>query len=313
MAGTGTMTGTRTASMELPARAPFEFARSLDFVRGFPAMAGEQGAGSEVLTTVVREAGAVAVVRLRALPDGAGLRCDVESRQPLTAAVVSAIADRCSFRFGLDDDLAPFYECSAGDEPFRRVVRQLHGYHQVKFPTPLELLCWAILCQRVPMPVARTMKHALMSHCGNEVLVDGRSMRAFPDLDQLLAIDEAAFADVIGNARKAVYLHAAVRHWAEIDPGFLRTGGYDDVRERLLQIPGIGPWSATFLLIRGLGRMERITAGGGRANGDRADRELLRAASRVYGRPVGEAELSELARRYGAWQGYWAHYLRVGS
>ena len=56
-------------------------------------------------------------------------------------------------------------------------------------------------------------------------------------------------------------------------------------------------------MIRGLGRMESVSA----------DREMLRAAKRVYGHPVDEAELARLAEPYGTWAGYWAHYLRAGS
>ncbi|MPQ97186.1 DNA-3-methyladenine glycosylase 2 family protein [Modestobacter sp. I12A-02628] len=297
-----TVTEINRVGLELPATPPFDFAHSLRFVRGFPAMVGEQLTEGDVLTSAVRERGTLAAVRLRAA-GGAGVHCELESAQPLTDDVVAALADRLSSYLGLRDDLTEFYALSAGDEPFRQVVSRLYGYHQVSFPSPLELLVWAILGQRVPMPVARTMKHALMAACGNEMVVDGQPLRAFPDLEQLLAMDAQRLQGIIGNARKAGYIAAAVRQWAELDEGFLRTGDYDEVRERLLQITGVGPWSATFLLIRGLGRMERIAP----------DKEALRAASRVYGRPVTEAEFTELAGRYGAWQGYWGHYLRFAG
>jgi len=75
------------------------------------------------------------------------------------------------------------------------------------------------------------------------------------------------------------------------------------VRECLLSFPGIGPWSAGFIMIRGLGRTERMAP----------DKEALRAASRVYDHPVSEAEFAATAARYGKWQGYWGHYLRVSG
>jgi DNA-3-methyladenine glycosylase II len=203
----------------------------------------------------------------------------------------------------LDDDLTEFYALAEGDPAFAAVVAKLHGYHQVKFPSPLELLCWAILCQRVPMPVARKMKHAIVTECGNEVSVGHQQLWAFPDVDQLLALSQTRLHELIGNSRKAGYLYAAVRQWTDIDETFLRTGEYPSVRDRLLNLPGIGPWSATFLLIRGLGRTEHMAP----------DREALRAAARVYGHAVTEVEFTELATCYGRWQGYWGHYLRVGD
>ena len=47
------------------------------------------------------------------------------------------------------------------DRPFAPVVRKLYGYHQVKFLTPFENACWAILTQRNPVPAAKEIKRAL--------------------------------------------------------------------------------------------------------------------------------------------------------
>ncbi|GAA1804521.1 hypothetical protein [Actinomadura chokoriensis] len=94
-------------------------------------------------------------------------------------------------------------------------------------------------------------------------------------------------------------LHAA----DPIGPDVLRTGPYDEVKGFLLGLPGVGPWSTNFVLIRGLGRMDEAPV----------EKALLRAASRAYGRALTEARVRELAERYGPWQGYWAHYLRAGA
>lgn len=115
------------------------------------------------------------------------------------------------FYLGLRDDLTEFYQLARHDPPFARVVERLYGYHQVKFPSPLELLCWAILCQRVPMPVARKMKQALVEAVGNRTTLGGKSRWAFPDAEQLAAFDEAELHRLIGNQRKAGYLYRSVR------------------------------------------------------------------------------------------------------
>lgn len=73
------------------------------------------------------------------------------------------------------------------------------------------------------------------------------------------------------------------------------TGPYEEVREKLLGFPGIGPWSASFLLIRGLGRTEPVAL----------DKEMGRAVQRVHRRPVDEDAFRRLAEYYGRRQGYW--------
>ncbi|MGW4488293.1 DNA-3-methyladenine glycosylase family protein [Amycolatopsis sp. NPDC004368] len=287
--------------LELPAAAPFDFEASLRFITRFPAMTGEQGSTGGVLVKALREAGTVVGVHLSAAPGG--LTARLYSAEPLSSEAREALRDRLTFFLGLDDDLGEFYSVAAGDPPFAAVVKKLHGYHQVKFPSPLEMLCWSILCQRVPMPVARGMKRAIVDACANTIDIDGTTHHAFPDLTQLLAFDESRWQELIGNSRKAGYLHRALPQWAELDEPFLRHGPYDEVREALLALPGIGPWSATFMLIRGLGRMEHMDP----------DREALKAAARVYGTAVNEDDFRRLADRYGVWRGYWGHYLRVGS
>ncbi|GLZ42196.1 DNA-3-methyladenine glycosylase 2 family protein [Actinokineospora sp. NBRC 105648] len=285
----------------LPAVAPFDFGASLRFIRGFPAMVGEQGASDDVLVQAVRANGVVVGARLSA-SDG-GLACELESAGEITDKTVAVVADRVSFQLGLADDLGEFYALAEHDAPFAGIARRLRGYHQVKFPSPLELFCWALLCQRVPLPVARGMKQALVSHFDNKITVAGTAFAAFPDLEQLLSLDQDVLFGLIGNERKAGYLYRGLPRWADLDEAFLRTGDYDEVQAALQALPGVGPWSATFILIRGLGRMERMAP----------DREGLRAASKVYGHPVDEAEFTRLASHYGPWQGYWGHYLRVGG
>ncbi len=288
-----------TITVHAPARQPFDFGASLRFIGMFPATAGEQRIEDGVLRCALRAGGILVGARISA--DSTGLAFELEAPSSLGDDVVAAATDRLSFHLGLDDDIAEFYALADDDPAFQRVIAALHGYHQVKFPSPLELMCWAILAQRVPMAGARKMKRAIVAAAGNSIVVDGTELWAFPDLEQLLALSADDLADLIANKRKAGYLYGAFRQWEEIDEDFLRHGDHDQVRERLLAIPGIGPWSATFLMVRGLGRSELVSA----------DKEGKLAAGRVYGRTLTDAEFGELAGHYGGWQGYWAHYLRA--
>lgn len=272
--------------LDLPAAQPFDFAHTLRFLGFFPPTAGEQSVADMTLTKAFRVGGQVVSVRLA--PHDKGLRAEVLSGD----APEAELADRISFYLSLDDDLAEFYAIGRQDPAFSPVIDRLYGYHQVKFPTPLENLVWAILSQRTPMTEAARAKRALT---GDDP--------AFPDLDQLLALPEERLSELVGNVRKGERLYRALRGWAESDEAFLRHGPYDEVKAFLLGLPGIGAWSATFILIRGLGRMDEAPA----------ERELLKSAARAYGRAVSEEELQQLAEPYGPWRGYWAHYLRAGA
>jgi DNA-3-methyladenine glycosylase II len=292
-----------SARHTLTATAPFDFDASLRFVSQFSPTSGEQHIEDGVLTKALRAGGATVLVRVSATGSGGGVAVEMRCDGQLSAAVAAATLDRVGFYLSLDDDLTEFYATAAGDAAFHPVTHRLHGYHQVKFSSPWENVAWAILAQRCPMAVAARAKAALTEACGNVTEWAGRTYGAFPDAAQLATCTPADLVSCLGNERKAAYLLGSAQRWLTLSEDELRHGPYEQVREQLLGLPGIGPWSSTFVLIRGLGRMEEAPP----------DKELLRAAARVYGIDIDAEGLARLATRYGPWQGYWAHYLRAGG
>lgn len=293
------------AELYLTACAPFVWDHSLRFICGFPATQGEQAIEGGRLLKAWRLLDRSVVTRIGAgvAQQGPGLHVALVSPDPITEAVRDAVADRLRFYLSLDDDLSGLARTAAADPAFAAVAGRLHGYHQVKFATPVENVVWAILAQRTPMPVAREAKLRLMRHLNAPVTAFGRELLPFPSLPQLAALSLEDFADITGNRRKAGYLYGSVQKLEQVEESFLREGEHDDVERFLLSLPGIGPWSATFVMIRGLGRMERLPD----------DAALVEAAQRAYRRPLSASDLVALSAPYAPHQGYWAHYLRVAQ
>jgi DNA-3-methyladenine glycosylase II len=186
------------------------------------------------------------------------------------------------------------------------VLARLHGYHQVRFPSPFENACWAVLTQRNPIPQAQREKQRLVERFGGTLTVEGVAHPAFPPAERLGAAGVDGLLDAVGSERRASYLHAVATAFATMDEGWLRTAPWDEVQAWLLAIKGIGAWSAAFVMLRGIGRMERLSVGEAR---------LGAVVARVYGREQGitDAEIAELTEPYGDYRGYWAHYLRVAG
>lgn len=282
---------------------PFRLAQTLRFLHNFAPAEGEQEARADTLTKAFRVSGQTIVARIAATDDDARLTCTLIADAPIPAETVSAMRDRIAFYLGTADDLRPFYAIGERDAAFAPIIADWYGYHQVKFPTPFENACWAVLSQRAPLAIARTMKDALIARYGGTLVVAEATHRAFPAPDDLAGATADDLQETIRNTRKAAYLHDVVRAFLTVDEMWLRAGPYDAVEAWLRAIPGIGPWSAAFVLIRGLGRVERIAP----------EDALLRAASAVYRAPMTPDGLRERAAQYGPWQGYWAHYLRVAA
>lgn len=287
----------------LPVTLPFDFTHSLRFLGHFSPAYGEQTVRSDSLTKAVLIDGQTVAFRVSTSDAPDTLTLELFADKPLSDETAAAAQDRAAFYLSLADDLAPFYQQAQADEFFAPLVQQLYGYHQVKFLTPFENACWAVLSNRNRMTIASAMKNRLTETFGAAITLDGVRYPAFPEARHLLEIDPAELRAVINHEQKAGFLLHVARAFDGMDENWLREAPYAEVEAWLLRIRGIGAWSASFVMIRGLGRMDFLKV---------PETRLVEAASRLYGRSLNAQDVIALAQGYPGYQGYWAHYVRVG-
>lgn len=287
---------------------PYDFAKSLHFLGFFSPTQGEQTLAEQALTKAVYVDGQLIAFQLTSTgtTDKPQVAYTLFSEQPITDETKNAAVDRITFFLSLDDDLHPFYTIGHEDADFAPIIQELYGYHQVKFLTPFENACWAVLAQRNPMSMSQRMKKNIIETYGGSITIQGTAYPAFPEAERMAHVSEDELTGVVRNARKAEYLIAVIKAFHDIDEHFLRTGDYDEVLAWLRSIRGFGAWSASFVMVRGLGRMEHFTVN---------EKVLIAAASRLYGhgKDLSQAEVERIAEKYELYKGYWGHYLRVGS
>jgi DNA-3-methyladenine glycosylase II len=290
----------------LTPRAPFDFAKTLHFVGDFTPTEGEQRVTTRAITkTITLNGRAVAFqVRDTGILDEPRVEYTLWSEQVLSEAEHRQLRERISFFLSLDDDLSAFYRVGQDDPHFAPIVEALYGLHQPKFLTPFEIACWAVLTQRSPITIAHRVKLALMKRWGTHITLGQETYYAFPEVQQLASVLPAELAEVVRNARKVEYLQAVIDFFSQADETYLRSGDYEAVAASIRAIRGIGEWSAFFILARGLGRTERTPVSG---------KEILNAASRIYGQEMTPADLQKIVERYGDQQGHWAFYLRASG
>jgi DNA-3-methyladenine glycosylase II len=287
---------------------PFDFDKSLSFLGVFMPTKQEQTISSHTLTKAISIDGQAVVFQLNSIGtiENPQLEYTLFSAEPISEETQNTVVERMTFFLSLKDDLRSFYDIAREDTDFASIIELLYGYHQVKFLTPFENACWAVLTQRNPMKIAQKTKQVLIEKYGKHVEVHGTVYWAFPEPMQIAIADESELLKVIRNDRRTEYLIATARAFSEVEDEFLTSAPDEEVEAWLRNIKGIGEWSATFIMIRGLGRMEYVPL---------TETRLFEAASKVYGhgKELSREELKRLAERYGPWQGYWAHYLRVGT
>lgn len=286
--------------------APFDFEQSLDFIQTFPPMHGEQVVSEKTLTRAAWASQTPVAFKLWATGsvEEPELCYEFYANEALGEGDEAALLRRITAYLSVNDDLHRFYDLIDSDPPFVTVRRELYGYHQVKFLTPFENACWTILSQRNLLPIAQRMKRTLIKEFSAGVEVDGMQYWPFPGAKIVVQASLDELTRLLRNSRRAEYVHGAAVAFSEVEEKFLHEGPYDEVFRWLCGIPGVGAWSAALIMIRSLGRMERVPYG---------DRSLMRIAGHIYGdgQPLAADEVQRLADHYGDLQGYWGHYLRV--
>ena len=292
----------------MSASPPFDFAKSLDYLRRFPPAALDQAVAADSFIKAFRLRGQTVVASVSNVGRGTkpGLDYTLYSEQGVSGDLESALRERLRSFLSLDDDLSQFYTLAKEDPQFQPVLEDLFGYHPVRFQSPFEAAVWAILSQRNRMTTARNMYRRLVRRFGYEAELYGLTYWAFPEPHDIAGRSEGDLAVVARNLRRGEFLIDAARAFALVPPDFLTSGEYAEVKVWLRGINGIGPWSADFILLRGLGRSEIVPL---------PDRNIIEAASRLYGQglTLSDEEVLRIGQKYHPWQGYWAHYLRIGA
>jgi len=198
---------------------------------------------------------------------------------------------------GLVDCDAPVGEIAAhlGHD---RVLNTLVGWHPgIRIPgtvNPFELAVRAILGQQVSVRAARTLSGRVAATWGTALDVESTAefSHSFPEPRDLR---EARLEDVGTSPLRAGAVRALA---AAVEERRIRLGrGVDDLREiegALLKIRGIGPWTASYIMIRAMGDRDAIPV---------ADLGLRQALA-----PAGEVltprELATRAEPWRPWRAY---------
>jgi DNA-3-methyladenine glycosylase II len=125
------------------------------------------------------------------------------------------------------------------------------GLRPVRFYSPYEAAAWAVIGHRIRMTQAAAVKARLAEQHGQRVHVAGQTLHAFPAPLALRVLTRVpGLTDV-----KVERLHALAEAAAagELDAARLRAMSADDALAALRTLPGIGPFSAELILIRGAG------------------------------------------------------------
>ncbi len=151
----------------------------------------------------------------------------------------------------LDADPAAVGHVLLADDAIAPVVATCPGRRVPGSVDPFETSVRAVIGQQVSVAGARTVTGRIVAAIGAPLRVaDDVLTHVFPTPDELAGVDESQLPMPARRRHTLIELAArAALGKIPLDIGADR----DDVRGALLDVPGIGPWTADYVLMRGFG------------------------------------------------------------
>jgi AraC family transcriptional regulator of adaptative response / DNA-3-methyladenine glycosylase II len=278
--------GAGTISLRLAYRPPLHAAALLDFlaVRALPGVEEVRDGTYRRGVRLPHGAGTIALTPTDGYVAATLRLTDLRDLAPAVA--------RCRRLLDLDADPVAVDAALGEDPALAPAVRAEPGVRLPHAVDGFEMAVRAITTQQISLASARTtLTHLLAAVAAPSDPVDPAELAAFPTAEEVLAAPDNAFR-MPGARRETLRTLARAVAEGELD---LESGGdREETVRRLLELPGIGPWTAGYVAMRALGDPDVLLP---------TDLGVRRGAS-ALGLPDDPKTLNAYADRWRPWRSY---------
>lgn len=283
--------GPGMVSLRLPVRTPFAFEGVFGHLAAC-AVPGCEEVRDGAYRRTLRLPHGHGVVALSPAPDHVRCHLALVDFRDLTAAIT-----RCRRLLDLDADPEAVVVALTDDPELAPLVNKAPGQRIPRTVDEAELAVRVVLSQQVSIKAARTHAQRLLLAHGEPISDPaGGLTHVFPSVQRLADIDPDRLA--LPRARRRTLL-ALLAGLADGSIGLGAGCDWDRARHALLELPGIGDWTAEIIAMRGLGDPDAfpVTDLG------------VRAAARRLGLPAQPRALSRRSTRWRPWRSYATQHL----
>ncbi|MGB2919545.1 MAG: DNA-3-methyladenine glycosylase 2 family protein [Mycobacterium sp.] len=283
--------GTGVMTVRLPVRTPFAYEGLFGHLAASTVPGVEEVRDGAYRRTLALPHG-TGIVSLQPHPDHVRCRLVVDDFRDVSTAIA-----RCRRLLDLDADPEAIVAALGVDEELGTLVAKAPGQRIPRTVDEHELALRVVLGQQVSMAAARTHAGRIVAAYGRPIKdAEGHLTHVFPSANDLSDLDEGLLAFPKARRRTLAAVVTALR-----DGDVVLDSGCDWTlaREQLLRLPGIGPWSAEMIAMRGLGDPDAFPA---------TDLGVV-AAARELGLPTAPTHLMERSTRWQPWRSYATQHL----
>jgi DNA-3-methyladenine glycosylase II len=186
------------------------------------------------------------------------LTVTVESTTRISARAKKEAGLLVQKMLGLAVDLQPFYKLARDNAVIGPLVEQFSGVRPPRFPTVFEGLVNSIACQQVSLDLGIVLLNRLSERFGAQFVTRRTEVHAFPTPAALANVPEESIRELGFSRQKTRAIQELSTHVADttVDLARLESMTNEEATAYLSRIRGIGRWSAEYVLLRGLGRLD---------------------------------------------------------
>jgi DNA-3-methyladenine glycosylase II len=175
---------------------------------------------------------------------------DTIDPQPILALVARAL--------GVNRDISDFYRSSGAIPWLDPLARRLRGLKPPRYRSLWEAFVNAVVYQQVSLHAASAVVQRIIREFGTPLRSEDTELYLFPGAERVLAAGDDTLRGLGLSASKLATLRRAAE---AIDSGRLDAATIEELPSSeaaalLRGIKGIGPWTATVILLRGFGRID---------------------------------------------------------
>jgi DNA-3-methyladenine glycosylase II len=217
--------------------------------------------------------------------------------------IKSVVAQYVKDWFDLEANLTDFYKTAQQDNILANLCQKFYGLRMVGMPDLFESLVWSIIGQQINLNFAYSLKDRLVRNFGKSLTHNGEEFYALPTPERLASLSIEDFQPHQFSRSKAQYILNISRAFADGDLSQkdLEKLPFDEVREKLVKIKGVGNWTANYSMMKSLKNYDAFPV---------EDVGLHNAVKNQYGLDGKPSitQLHQMAEKWQAWRGYATFY-----
>ena len=285
----------RTASVRLATAAPFHLEATVRVLQRRPTNPVERWEDDRyVRAFATRDGPVIVAVANRGSIDVPDVRLEIVAGKP-SVETRRRLEHTIRMMLGLDVDPAPLRRAAARVRSLHVAAGALRGMRPPRFGTLFDTFANVVPFQQLSVDAGIAILTRIVERLGEHGSHGARRWFLYPAPSAVAGAQLPELLECGLSRSKAETLRrlASAVATRELDEDTIAHSGTNDALKKLIALPGIGPWSAALVLLRGFGRLDVFPPG---------DSGVKRALEATFGlRP---ADLDRAIERFAEQRGY---------